>query len=347
MKKWKKVMALAMTATMGLSMLSGCGGGSAKADKKKVVIYTSMYEDIIDNMKKALDEKFPQYDVEFFQGGTGTLQTKIAAEIDSGKLGCDMLMVAEPSYALELKEANILHPYKIKNPEKLAFEYDKDGYWYPVRILNMVLGYNPDKKSKDEVAQSFKDFATDPKLKGKISIPNPLSSGSAMASMVALMDKYGVDYFKDLGKQEAPVESGSVALTKLETGECDEIMILEESILKKRQEEDSKLEVIYPKDGVVSIISPIMTINEKMSANGNTKACEEITEWFLSDEGQKQIVKGWMHSVLKDFPEQPFDALPTAEIQKNVLPIDWEKCYKDRDKIREEFTKYVTVEQKK
>ncbi|MDO5695928.1 MAG: ABC transporter substrate-binding protein [Eubacteriales bacterium] len=344
MRVFKKLAAVALAATMVLGSV-GCGGGGG-GEKKKVVIYTSMYEDIIDNMKVALADKFPDYDIEFFQGGTGTLQTKIAAEIDSGKLGCDMLMVAEPAYALELKEAEILHPYKIKDPDSLAFEYDPEGYWYPVRILNMVLAYNPEKKDKSEVADSFKDFATKSSLKGKISMPNPLSSGTAMATIVGLLDKYGEDAFKDLGKQEVPVESGSVALTKLESGECDEIMTLEESVLKKREEESSKLEVIYPKDGVVSIPSPIMTINEKMSANGNTKACEEITEWFLSEEGQEAIVKGWMHSVRKDFPKAPYDAIPTAEIQKNVIPVDWEKCYKDRDTIRTKFQEYVTIEQK-
>ncbi len=37
-----------------------------------------------------------------------------------------------------------------------------------------------------------------------------------------------------------------MAVTKLETGECKAIMVLEESILKKREEEGSGLEVTYP-----------------------------------------------------------------------------------------------------
>ena len=60
----------------------------------KVVIYTSMYEDIIENIDSKLEEVFPNVDVEFFQGGTGTIQQKVAAEKDSGKLGADILLVA-------------------------------------------------------------------------------------------------------------------------------------------------------------------------------------------------------------------------------------------------------------
>lgn len=322
--------------------LSACSGG----EKKKVVIYTSMYEDIIESIDETLDKVFPDYDIEFFYGGTGTLQAKVAAEVDSGKLGCDMLMVAEPAYSLELKELGLLHPYKSKNADSLAFDYDQEGYWYPVRISNMVLAYNPEKFSKDEIPNSFYDFANDPSVQGMISMSNPLTSGTAMASITGLIDKYGEEYFEALGKQNVAVESGSVALTKLETGECKVIMILEESVLKKREEEGSLLEVIYPTDGTLNIPSTIMTINDEWNANQNTDVCAEITDWFLSEEGQKSIVDGWMHSVRSDYPEPPYDAITTAEILENIIPIDWVRCYKDREDIRTIFQEHVTIPEK-
>ncbi len=311
----------------------------------KVVIYTSMYEDIIEAMDKKLEEVFPKMDIEFFQGGTGTLQSKVAAEMESGRLACDMLMVAEPAYALELKEANVLHPYKYAEADKLLFEYDADGYWYPVRVLNMVLAYNPDKFSKDQVPNSFEDFAKDESVKGFISMGNPLTSGTSYAAVVALLDKYGEDYIKLLGSQGTAIESGSVALTKLETGECKEIMILEESILKKREEEGSTLEVIYPTDGTISTPSPIMIIKDEVSANQNAAACEAVEEWFLSLEGQKYIVSGWMHSVRNDYPSAPYDAIPTSEIMANTISIDWEKCFRQREEIRTLFQENVTIPQ--
>ena len=311
----------------------------------KVVIYTSMYEDIIEAMDNQLDEVFPNMDIEFFYGGTGTLQSKVAAEMDSGKLGCDILMVAEPSYALELKEAGILHPFMFAETDKLLFDADPEGYWYPVRMLNMVLAYNPEKYSKDALPNSFKDFAFDTEMKGSLSMGNPLTSGTSYAAIVALLDKYGEDYYKALGSQGVAIESGSVALTKLETGECKEVMILEESVLKKREEEGSKLEVIYPTDGVVSTPSPIMIIDDEHSANANAAAAEAVEEWFLSTEGQKYIVAGWMHSVRSDYPNAPYDAIPTSEIIAGVMPVDWVKCYTQREEIRTLFQENVTVPQ--
>ena len=97
-----------------LALLMLCGMSGAVAENAditgKVIIYTSMYQDICDMMSEALKAQFPNAEIEFFQGGTGTLQTKVAGEMESGKLGCDMLMVAEPAYSLELKEGGWLHP---------------------------------------------------------------------------------------------------------------------------------------------------------------------------------------------------------------------------------------------
>lgn len=347
--KLKKLIPLLLALVMILS-LGACGkddkptGGDGNSDVTgKVMIYTSMYEDVIESLDAVLEEKFPNCDIEFFYGGTGTLQSKVAAEMDTGKLGCDMLMVAEPAYSLELKEKGFLHAYKSPEAEQISFDYDKDGYWYPVRVCTMVLAYNPELYTKDQVATTFKDFATNPDLKGYISMSNPLSSGTAMASIVALQDAYGTEYFTQLGDQGVAIESGSVALTKLETGECKEVMILEESVLKKQEEEGSKLECIYPDDGVISIPSTIMTVDGAKSANNNTAACEAITDWFLSPEGQSYILKGWMHAVRKDITEAPYNSKPNSELYTKTIPVDWERCYKERDTIRTAFEENVTI----
>ena len=313
----------------------------------KVVIYTSMYEDIIDNMETELEKVFPDLDVEFFQGGSGTIQSKIAAEMDAGKMGCDILMVAEPSYALQLKEAGILHPHPFAEADKLVFDYDPDGYWYPVRVCNMVLAYNPEKYSRDDLPLSMKDFAENDSMKGKLSMSNPLTSGTAYCSMVGLLDKYGEDYLKALGNQNVAIESGSVALTKLETGECSEIMVLEESVLKKREEEGSALEVIYPEDGSIPVPSPIMIIDEKYSANANIAAAEAVQEYFLSPAGQQLVINGWMYGVRSDVEEYPYDAVPLSELMKNTIPVDWEKCYKQREEIRTLLQEHLTVPEAK
>ena len=339
----KKIAGIMLILALVL-VFGGCKdkkAASGEGVSGKIVIYTSIYEDVIEAMERVLAREFPNLNVEFFYGGTGAIQAKIAAEQVSGKLGCDMLLVAEPSYSLELKENGMLYPYITNEAAALAFEYDDEGYWYPVRICNMVLAYNPERYSKDSIPNSLYDFAFDPSVRGAISMSNPLTSGTAMASVTALRDKYGYDYFEALGRQNVMVESGSVALTKLETGECKVIMILEESILKKRQEDNSLLEVIYPTDGTIVIPSTVMTINDNWNANQNTAAAEALTDWLLSPAGQNAIVDGWMHSVRTNFPRLPYDGIPTTEIKANSMSVNWENVYRQREEIRTRFEEFV------
>jgi len=114
-------------------------------------------------------------------------------------------------------------------------------------------------------------------------------------------------------------------------------------VLKKRQEEKSKLEVIYPTDGTIVIPSTIMIVNDKWNANKNIKSAEMITDWFLGPDGQSAIVDGWMHSVRKNFTKMPYDAIPTAQIRANSMPVNWENVYKQREEIRTKFEESVNV----
>lgn len=337
----KKFLALILIATMLCTF-----GASALAVNEDitgdVMIYTSMYQFVIDMMTEALKEEFPNLNVEMFYGGTGTLQTKLAGEMETGTLGCDMMLVAEPAYSLELKEGGWLEPMEA-DVEKLRFPYDEDGYWYPVRVCNMVLAYNPELYDAEELPKTFYDFAFDPEMKGMISMGNPLTSGTTMAAVSTLSDKYGYEYFTALGENDVMIESGSTALAKLQTGECKQIMILEESVLKIRKEEGSTLACIYPEDGNIMIPSTVMTVAEDRSANMNIEACQAITDWLLSEEGQKYVLEGYMHSVFAGMEEVPYDSISTDSLIETDMGVDWVRCYTMRDEIRTEFQERVTI----
>ena len=346
----KKTMSLVLILCFALPLIFAKGSSDkgpaaeARGPSNRIVIYTSMYQNAIDTVRRDLLKQFPQYQIEFVQGGTGIIQARIAAEQSAGRLGCDILMVAEPAYSLELKDKGLLHPFKSNESVNLAFDYDPDGYWYPVRVSNMVLAFNPDKYLRSVVPGSFYEFAHDPRVVNAISVRNPIVSGTAMATATALRDKYGYAYFEALGKQRPKIDYGAEdTISKLESGECKVVMILEESILRIRQEEKSRLEVIYPGDGTVVIPSTIMIVNNEWSANRNIQAAEVIAGWFLTEAGQNVIVDAWMHSVRKGFPRRPFDARATDEIRANSIPVMWDNVYHQRDEIRRGFEEYIAA----
>ena len=340
----KKFLALLLCIVMMLGVMPSALAVNEDVEGK-VVVYTSIYQFVIDMMSEQLKAEFPNLEVEFFYGGTGSLQTKLTGEMETGTLGCDMMLVAEPAYSLELKEGGWLHQYEVEDAESiLRFPYDEEGYWYPVRVCNMVLAYNPELYTPDQLPKTFKEFAEDPSLKGLISMGNPLTSGTTMAAVAALTDKYGYEYFDALGANDVMIESGSVALGKLETGECKAVMILEESVLKERKEKGSKLACIYPEDGVILIPSTAMIVAEEKSANMNIEGCEAVANWLLSEAGQKLILEGYMHSVFAGMKEVPYDSVDTDSLIEKDMGVDWVRCYTQREEIRTEFQERVTVE---
>jgi len=351
------VLALIMVAALGSSALAVNEDVSGKLG-----IYSSMYPFVIDMMDAAIKAEFPNLEPAFdgsffFYGGTSSLITKLYGEMDTGTLGCDMMLVAEPAFSLELKEKGYLEPIEVEGADTLLrFPYDAEGYWYPVRVCNMVLAYNPEKVDEwaakgVTIPKTFKDFAYDTNLKGLISMGNPLSSGTTYAAVASLIqdDHYGPAYLDGLRANEVMIESGSTAIAKLETGECAAIMILEESILKVLKEAQdagtpkTNVACIYPEDGVVLIPSTVMTVAEDHSANVNIEACEAVEKWLLSEEAQKLILEGYMHSVFASMTEIPFQSVDTNWLIEKDLGVDWENAYQNRESINQLWTEKVTT----
>ena len=357
----KKLTALLLAAVMILS-LSAVALAVNEDVEGELVIYSSMYPEILDMMNEALKKEFPNLTPGidgsfFFYAGTGNLITKIYGEMGDKRdqpLGCDMFMVAEPAFSLEMKDYGYLHSFEVEDAaSRLRFPYDEEGYWYPVRVCNMVLAYNPEMVDTwagkgVTIPKTFKDFAYDPSLKGYISMGDPLTSGTSYAATCALLDKYGEEYLDKLGENKVMRESGSTAIAKLQSGECAAIMILEESVLKYIHDEEEKgnkvtnLEVIYPEDGVVLIPSTVMIVEDSYSKNVNTEAAEAVAQWFLSEEGQELIVKGYMHSVVKGHDMIPYHSVDTDSLIEKDMGVDWEKAYKNREDIINMWTVKVT-----
>ncbi len=360
----KKLLAAVLALAMMLTMTTGAFAVNEDVEGE-LVIYSSMYQFVLDMMDEALKAEFPNLvpgndGSFFFYGGTSSLIQKLYGEMGpdkTGDLSCDMLLVAEPALSLELKEAGYLEPVEIENPDQLLrFPYDAEGYWYPVRVCNMVLAYNPEKVDEwaakgVTIPKTFKDFAEDPALKGYISMGNPMTSGTTFAAVASLTqdNHYGKDYLKGLAANEVMIESGSTALTKLETGECAAIMILEESVLKALKDgEDAgnpktNLACIYPEDGVVLIPSTVMTVAENHSKNVNIEACEAVEKWLLSEDAQRLIMQGYMHSTFAGMKEFPFGSVDTDSLIAKDLGVDWENAYKNREAINTAWTETVTT----
>jgi len=322
--------------------VAGCGEDKKPAEQPKstgtsgiLMIYTSIFPDVVELVKPAIAKKFPELKVNWFLASSEQIMAKLDREIENKKIQADLLLVADQPYYLTLKDKGLLLKYDSPMRKKIVENKDREGYWTGVRINSIVMAYNTNKVKSEEAPESWQDLLN-PKWNGKIAMVNPLLSGAAYVGVGALVQKYGWEYFEKLKANDVKVEAVNTSLqNKLVQAEYALAIILEANILKMA-DRGEPVKVIYPKDGVIITPSSIAIFANSQ----NPEAAKALTDWWLSKEGQEMVVKGWMHSVRDDMPP-PKGAPSLNLLMANALKIDWEQLAKENEQYKERFRSIV------
>lgn len=313
-------------------------GCTKRESAKEVWIYTSLYKDTIADLTPRLEKTFPGVKFNFFQAGSEEIATKVNAEMLSGETKADILISSDRFWYEDLGSKGKLHGFKPPAGAGVPAELrHADGWYATVSIPVMVLSYNKEAAEKSH-PKTFKDLG-DPKFKGQVTIGSPLASGTNFTTVAFLLDAYGWDYFKTLRKNEVLSEGGnSAVLKRVQTKEKPIGWVLMENILRL-QGKDDRVVTILPDDGVI-LHSNVLAIVKKQ---GDLSLKEKVADWFFQKEGQEAMTRSYMYSPLKDF-DAPQGAPKFADLKTKTFawsPEFIQKTMKEREKIKEEFTKIM------
>ena len=339
MSKLKRVWAAAIGAVLVLAVALG-PAVAADAPSGKVMIYTSIYLHIIEQLKPVLKEKFPDLDVQWFYGGSEKVIAKLVAEFEQGATMADLIMIADPAYYNSLKRDGRLLQYDSPNHKfVLPGWVDKENYYSGVRINVVGIAYN---KNTVQGAGPPQDLVRPgrPQVEGQGGDAQPAAfraprlrrppASSAPPSTAGPI-------FEALRKNNIACEPGNGAVeTKLLSGQLAVGMLLEENVLKAASE-GKPLGFVYPADGPVVNPAPIGI----MKTTKNPAAAKAVYDFFLDKDGQKAIIDGWMHSVRPDMPPPKGAAMKITEAVKFALPMDWDAISREPEKVKEKFDQTV------
>jgi iron(III) transport system substrate-binding protein len=307
------------------------------ARKPRVWIYASMYKEVIAEMKPLLEKALPpDVEVMWFQGGSENIASKVNAELAAGRTRADIILTSDPFWYYELKMAGMLLPYECAAASGVpGYFMDPDRHFAGVRLPVMVIAYNPNAIGEKDVPRSWKDLIGPP-LKGRVSMPNPLESGSAFTAVAMLQRAFGWDYFRELRARDLLVAGGnSSVITRMETGERPVGIVLLENVLKARRKGSPVLPV-YPLDGTIPVISPIAIMKDSR----RPELARKIYDWFFTDEAQRAITAGYMYSPLKRMPAPP-GGREFAQLEPGLMPWSLEiqkDIYSRRQELKNTFT---------
>ncbi|MEQ8277061.1 MAG: extracellular solute-binding protein [Deltaproteobacteria bacterium] len=275
----------------------------------RVTVYTSMYRHVIDAMKPILAEALPEVEVEWLQGGSEKLATRLDAELTAGTPSADLVMTSDPLWYRRLAEERHLAAFApipaLAMPRTLV---DPRGYFVTSRISTMVLAYNEEHVKPDEVPRTFLDLF-DERFVGRVTTPDPLGSGTTFTTLAFLVHTHGEDVMQRMKAVNTIASGGnSSTLTRLESGEHHVGFVLLENVLAA-EKRGTPVKWKLPEEGAVIIPGPIALL----AKGPNPVAARAVYEVLLSKAAQEKIVDGLMHAPF-DTLEPPTGAPPLPKL---------------------------------
>lgn len=172
------------------------------ADKREVVIYTSLDQVFSEPILKEFEKKTGikvkiAYDVEAAK--TTGLVNRLIAEKNNPQ--ADVFWNSETARTILLKKNGVLVPYSSPNAKDIPTQFkDPEGYWTGFAARARILIYNTDLLEKKDVPVSIFEL-TRPEWRDKAVIAYPLfgtTATQAAALFVVLGDERAEQYFRDL-----------------------------------------------------------------------------------------------------------------------------------------------------
>jgi len=301
-------------------------------------IYTSTYKEVYPLYEPGLREAFPAVAFRWYQSGSEKIAAKILAEEKGGGAQADLLMTSDLFFYQELKKLDLLLPLSGPGVESVPAVYlDPDHAFAINRLPLMVIAYNREKITGDEVPKSFADLL-DPRYEGRLTMPSPLESGSALTTALYLHQRFGPPYFEALRRVDVLAAGGNGAtLSRIQSGERPVGIVLLENLLKAEEMGLRSVAWVYPEEGALPVPAPLAIFR----GTDDVELARRVLDWFFSEEARAIVVKGWIHSV---FPGDPPPAGAPALAELELHPWDlatFEQWGTRRQEVKTRFQKTV------
>ena len=316
----------------GVLVLGAAGFAGAAP---KLIVYTSMKESLIGELREAFIKQNPGLDMDYQSAGAGKLMAKIAAERESGKILADVLWTSEVPDFYQLRQQGILEKYVSPETKHTVNPLaDFDGSFTPARIGTLGIAYNT--RFVKEPPKSWQDLFK-PAFKGAFGIANPGLSGTAYVSVAMLEKAFGWEYFQKLRANGAKMGKGSGQVVD-DTASGDLVASLAvDYITNDKIEKGATLALVYPPE-VLAIPSPVAIFK----GTPNLEAAKKFVDFLLSKPGQEIIVQEGTLPVRSDVVVPAKFGLPSPDdAVKRAIKVDYLKMIAEKEATIKKFTEIM------
>jgi iron(III) transport system substrate-binding protein len=301
----------------------------------KVVWHTSLALPSSTAISHYFQSKYKGIEVEVHRNGSQRVLQRFMQEATAGLKNADIVHTSDAGHFELLKDKGMLLKF---TPQSVAgfpdgFK-DKAGFYYGMRATLSVIAHNPKIVAEKDAPQTWKDLLN-PKWSGKAVTAHPGYSGIIMTHVLALVNVYGWDYFRDLAKNKLHiVQSANDPAGVVASGERPVGVNGAEYFYYKTLKQGNPIKIIYPKEGVPLVVSPVAIAKDAPHPN----AAKLFTEFIFSKESQQLLAD--KEGLYTGHPEVTYPADKPKLKDLKLLAADADELEKRNAEIKKRFTEF-------
>ena len=312
---------------------------SSEAQQRTLTVYSSLDEDQAKALIKGFETKHPQIKVNAIVGSTAPIIARVIAEAAAPQ--ADIIMGNAVSALMAADARGLLLSYKPANYDKISpVMRDNRGepVWVGIDAWASSLCFNTVEAAKKNIPapKSWADLAN-PVYKGHITMPSPLSSGTALLAvngwLTAFGEKGGWDFMDKLHENVSTYgHSGSAPCRQSASGETI-IGISYATPGVKSINEGAPIQIILPSEGLGWEIEAAAIVKGAK----NLADAKVMADWISSREAAEISAKFLPITAYDDIQVLPKNY--PADEKSKLLKMDFAKLAASREAVMAEWQK--------
>ena len=339
-KRYERVWIVALAAYLTVLVMAGtCLSQDARlADARregKVVWYTGAALFTAERVASLFEQAHPGIKVEVQRSGSERILQRLMQEAGAGIKNADVFNSSDAGHYVLLKKKGMLAKYAPAGAERFPEGFrDPDGMAFGWRAFLIVISYNSKLLPSGDAPKTWKDLL-DPKWKGKLVTAHPGYSGSIATYMLALVNLYGWDYFKQLA-QNKPHLTQSVHDPAQVVAAGERIVGANgaEYFLYTQKKKGNPIGIVYPQEGVPLVVSP----SAITSFASHPTAAKLFTDFIFTKDVQQFLADD--EGLYVPHPEVTYPSDKPKLSDLKLLTVDPEELERRTEEIKKRFVEF-------
>ena len=311
----------------------------ALAQKVELNVYTALETDQLKAYTEGFNKVYPNIDIKWTRDSTGVITSKLLAE--KANPVADLVVGVSASSMAVFANEGMLQGYAPKGLDKISPQYRDPAnppMWVGMDVYGAAICFNTVEAQKLGLPkpETWQDL-TKPVYKGRITMPNPASSGTGYLDVTGWIQMWGDakawKFMDDLHANIAQyTHSGSKPCRQAGAGEFPVGVSFEYRAVTTKKS-GAPIDIIFPSEGLGWDLeaSGIMKTTKKLDA------AKSLMDWLASPAAMELYSRNFAVLAVPGIAK-PLDFVP-ADYEKRLVKNDFAWSAKNRDKIIAEWLK--------